>query len=303
VFADIRESDMTDPETLLVSHNRLRRSGDISNSASSLSSAPVVKGKGNAFMPDAHAYVPTAPKLGIRQMVLEEEPKENFATSGGEDEGDETGNDAEVEESETDSMFIDAMVGVSKKSSGRRGEGDSDDSDDEDDDDDEEDFRDVVTPTSNAAVLAGPLVVSSGVTVSGSASNSAASARSISIRRPVFVTGSGLQVPSVLPIEMEEVERLASAETGPNEEQMIENGGRGVAMMALQVLGGSRRIKPGNHNSAPTVVVMAGNNKTGAYGLCAARHLANHEVNVIVVSVGEEAEQSNVSILNDVSSG
>ena len=78
---------------------------------------------------------------------------------------------------------------------------------------------------------------------------------------------------------------------------MLENGGRGAAMLVLQALGGGRRIKPGNHNDGPVVVVLAGNNQTGAYGLCAARHLANHECNVVVTVVGGEAELVNVSLL------
>lgn len=101
-----------------------------------------------------------------------------------------------------------------------------------------------------------------------------------------------------------------AVETGPNEDQMIENAGRSASMMALQAIGlfvisliisrllftssktdhislssdsgGPRRIQPNNHNAAPFVVVLVGNNKTGAYGLCAARHLANHGCQVVV---------------------
>ncbi|KAJ3032194.1 UNVERIFIED_CONTAM: enhancer of mRNA decapping [Siphonaria sp. JEL0065] len=112
-------------------------------------------------------------------------------------------------------------------------------------------------------------------------------------KRPVFKSVGGVAVYGITTIEMAEVERLAVAETGPNETQMIENAGRGAAMLVMQALGGARRIKVGNHNSAPCVVVLAGNNKVGAYGLCTARHLANHEVNVIVVVVGSEAELVN----------
>ncbi|KAJ3288182.1 enhancer of mRNA decapping [Borealophlyctis nickersoniae] len=103
----------------------------------------------------------------------------------------------------------------------------------------------------------------------------------------------GVPVPTVTPQEMLEIERIAISETGPSEEQMIENGGRGAAMLVLQALGGGRRIKPGNHNEGPLVVVLAGNNQIGAYGLCAARHLANHECNVIACVVGGEAELIN----------
>ncbi|CAG8743044.1 3691_t:CDS:2, partial [Funneliformis caledonium] len=85
-------------------------------------------------------------------------------------------------------------------------------------------------------------------------------------------------------------------ETGPNDDQMIENGGRGASMMCLQALGGSRRIQPNNHNAAPQVVILAGNNKTGAYGLATARHLANHGCFVIVCVVGKEKDlQKNVT--------
>ncbi|KAJ3056692.1 enhancer of mRNA decapping [Rhizophlyctis rosea] len=112
-------------------------------------------------------------------------------------------------------------------------------------------------------------------------------------KRVLFKTISGVPVPAVTPAEMLELDRTASTETGPSEEQMMENGGRGAAMLVLQALGGGRRIKPGNHNEGPVVVVLAGNNQTGAYGLCAARHLSNHECNVIVCVVGGEAELVN----------
>ncbi|KAJ3098118.1 enhancer of mRNA decapping [Phlyctochytrium planicorne] len=231
VFSEIRESDMTDPETLLVSHNRLKPTsapGSSGNPNSSQSSSSA------ATPPQAyyHHYVPTQPKLGIREPVLDIPPS-----------GDETGNDAEVE-SELESDAVGVFEG-------------------------EDDFFDETTPIANE-----PMSL-------------------IGRRRPVFSSAYGVPVPSVTPKEMVEVERVAGAETGPNEEQMVENGGRGVAGFVLQVVGGGRRIKPGNHNAAPIVVVLAGNNKTGAYGLCAARHLANHDVNVMVCTVGNEAEQSN----------
>lgn len=68
---------------------------------------------------------------------------------------------------------------------------------------------------------------------------------------------------------------------------MIENGGRNAAMMVLQAWG-SRRLQRSNHNAPPLVVVLAGNNKTGAMALCAGRHLANREVRVMAFVVSEE---------------
>ncbi|KAJ3152465.1 enhancer of mRNA decapping, partial [Geranomyces michiganensis] len=110
------------------------------------------------------------------------------------------------------------------------------------------------------------------------------------VKRSVCRTLGGVNVPTVSPAEFLEIERTAATETGPSDDVMIENGGRGAAMLVLQALGGNRRIKPGNHNDLPLVVVLCGNNKTGAYGLCVARHLANHECAVIVAAVGADAE-------------
>ncbi|CAG8506454.1 6629_t:CDS:10, partial [Dentiscutata heterogama] len=109
-------------------------------------------------------------------------------------------------------------------------------------------------------------------------------------RKVKIRTLTGVSCPTVQPVQMVEVERIAATETGPNEDQMIENAGRGASMMCLQALGGSRRIQPHNHNAAPLVVILAGNNKTGAYGLATARHLANHGCHVIACVVGKDKD-------------
>jgi NAD(P)H-hydrate repair Nnr-like enzyme with NAD(P)H-hydrate epimerase domain len=84
-------------------------------------------------------------------------------------------------------------------------------------------------------------------------------------------------------------------ETGPSEDQMLENGGRGAATMLMQILGGNRRIRAGNHNEKPCVVVLAGNNQTGSCGMVTARHLVNHECHVIALVIGSSLELVHVS--------
>ncbi|KAF9308348.1 enhancer of mRNA decapping [Podila horticola] len=119
------------------------------------------------------------------------------------------------------------------------------------------------------------------VSATGGSSNNGSGA-DVNKKRPVKIqTLSGVSCPAVSIQQMQEVERLSATEMGLSEEQQIENGGRGAAMMCLQALGGSRRIQPNNHNSAPVVVIMAGNNRTGAYAICAARHLSNHGCQVM----------------------
>ncbi|KAF9951966.1 enhancer of mRNA decapping [Mortierella alpina] len=114
-----------------------------------------------------------------------------------------------------------------------------------------------------------------GFKVDGDGGSSAGCGASSKRRAVKIQTLSGVSCPTVTSLQMQEVERLSALEMGLSDEQMIENGGRGAAMMCLQALGGSRRIQPNNHNEAPIVVILVGNNRTGAYALCAAG--SNHE--------------------------
>ena len=90
-----------------------------------------------------------------------------------------------------------------------------------------------------------------------------------------FVTEGGVRVAAVTAETMREIDRLAVHETGPNLFQMMENAGRSLAMHALDVLGARWR-----HS---LVVVLAGGGGNGGGGICAARHLANRDVDVILV--------------------
>ncbi|KAG0180867.1 enhancer of mRNA decapping [Apophysomyces sp. BC1021] len=76
-----------------------------------------------------------------------------------------------------------------------------------------------------------------------------------------------------------------------SEEQLIENGGRGACMLALQAIGGAQRLQSGK---VPTVIVLVGNNNVGAFGLSAARHLANHGCHIIVCVAGSGTAPCNM---------
>ncbi|KAJ1905609.1 enhancer of mRNA decapping [Tieghemiomyces parasiticus] len=98
-----------------------------------------------------------------------------------------------------------------------------------------------------------------------------------------FLSALGVPVPAVTRTQRAELDRMVTTDVGPSEEQIIENAGRSCATMCLQLLGGERRIQPKNHNAAPMVFVMCGNNRLGAIGLCATRHLLNHGCRVTVL--------------------
>lgn len=89
-----------------------------------------------------------------------------------------------------------------------------------------------------------------------------------------FVTDSGIDVPAVTADEMRELDRIAMEETGPNLFQMMENAGRNLALLAIEVLGGSWQ--------AAKIVVLAGRGGNGGGGICAARHLANRRARVVL---------------------
>lgn len=90
-----------------------------------------------------------------------------------------------------------------------------------------------------------------------------------------FVTNGGVRVAAVTAETMREIDRLAVHETGPNLFQMMENAGRSLALLALDVLGA--------HWPNSRVVVLAGAGGNGGGGICAARHLANRGVDITLV--------------------
>lgn len=91
---------------------------------------------------------------------------------------------------------------------------------------------------------------------------------------------------------MLDVERIAEVETEYTEDMMTENAARGIAEVALSVISpGGRRMARENRNSLPVVVILAGNNKSGARAIAAGRHLYNHGIRVITCVMGLEREE------------
>jgi len=109
----------------------------------------------------------------------------------------------------------------------------------------------------------------------------------------IFENSSGVVIPSLSESQASLLDHLTVNEYGIKEEITIENAGRDIAMMVIQALGGNRRINIHNHNSAPFVVILAGNNKSGAYAINAAKHLLNHECKVLVCLAATEDDVIN----------
>lgn len=86
------------------------------------------------------------------------------------------------------------------------------------------------------------------------------------------------------------LENIADNELGLTEDMMTENAGRGIAEVALSALNtGGRGLIQGKAKIA-TVVVFAGNNKSGMRAVAAGRHIRNHGLTVVVCVLGIERE-------------
>lgn len=107
---------------------------------------------------------------------------------------------------------------------------------------------------------------------------------------------SNRRVETVSALQMLNIENIAHAELGLTEDMMTENAGRGIAEVTLTALTDpaitvrhAATADPTTGNTPPpTVVILAGNNKSGIRAVAAARHLRNKGVTVLVCVVGIE---------------
>ncbi|XP_051795965.1 LOW QUALITY PROTEIN: enhancer of mRNA-decapping protein 3-like [Acanthochromis polyacanthus] len=96
-----------------------------------------------------------------------------------------------------------------------------------------------------------------------------------------YCTDSGLVVPSVS-YKLHKHLLAAAEHWGLTLERRLETTGICSSQMALTLLGGPNRLTPKNVHQRPTVVLLCGPHVQGAQGISCGRHLANHEVEVIL---------------------
>ncbi|KAK4169423.1 NAD(P)H-hydrate epimerase [Cladorrhinum sp. PSN259] len=112
----------------------------------------------------------------------------------------------------------------------------------------------------------------------------------------LYMSPSNRRIETISPLQMLNIENIAKADIGFTEDIMIENASRGIAEVTLIALSDpaikvrhAGIVDPSTGAPPPkTVVILAGNNKSGARAVAAARHLRNKGVNVLVCVVGLE---------------
>ncbi|KAF4454987.1 hypothetical protein F53441_2548 [Fusarium austroafricanum] len=117
----------------------------------------------------------------------------------------------------------------------------------------------------------------------------------------LYLVPSHKRLETVSALQMLNLENIAANEIGLTEQLMAENGGRGIAEVALIALSdpaikvrfGLAGANPSSSATltSPAVVILAGNNKSGIRAIAAARHLRNKNANLLVCLVGIEREK------------
>ncbi|KAL8896914.1 MAG: hypothetical protein Q9207_007483, partial [Kuettlingeria erythrocarpa] len=104
--------------------------------------------------------------------------------------------------------------------------------------------------------------------------------------QPCFkLVSSGAYCPCITPVQMLELEQLATSELGLSDDMMTENAARCIAQLARRTTTGER------------VVILAGNTKSGARAIAAGRQLKNHGMRVLVFVLGVEREDDLLEIV------
>lgn len=97
-----------------------------------------------------------------------------------------------------------------------------------------------------------------------------------------YVTDTGLLVPSVS-VQLRRQILESAVLCGFSAERQLEMLGRAASEMVLQLLGGCRRLNPGNSHQRPTVLVVCGGaHRQASQVVCCGRQLANHGVRVLL---------------------
>lgn len=112
---------------------------------------------------------------------------------------------------------------------------------------------------------------------------------STTITKPAFRFTSKLLCPCLTPLQMLELEQLAQSELGLTEDVLTENAARGIIDIINQ--SALTKLKCEGSEASANVIILAGNNKTGARAIAAARQGLNHPSNIILTILGHNRDE------------
>ena len=104
-------------------------------------------------------------------------------------------------------------------------------------------------------------------------------------------TTSNIVCPCLSAVQMLELEQLAMTEFGLTKDILTENAARAIAELSLrQANTHCRALAAGGDINVPHILVLAGNNKTGARAIAGARQVLNHDTQIFLTVLGLEQD-------------
>lgn len=92
-------------------------------------------------------------------------------------------------------------------------------------------------------------------------------------------------LPLCSPIQLLEILRISTEQFKITPQIIMENASRSISGLIIKILGGKSRVSSANHNLPPLVLILAGNNRTGARALATGRQLINQGCRVLVFTL------------------
>lgn len=108
------------------------------------------------------------------------------------------------------------------------------------------------------------------------------------------------QCPSASPLQLVGLYRSLN-KYGLSNEAINESAGRGIAQIAIQILGGITRFTVTNHNAGPLTIILIGNNISGIQAMVAGRMLASrgvHVVGLLLKGLADSTDSTDSSFMN-----
>ncbi|MCJ1404349.1 enhancer of mRNA decapping [Xylographa trunciseda] len=117
-------------------------------------------------------------------------------------------------------------------------------------------------------------------------------------RPSLRIIGSNKHCPCLSPLQMIEFEQFAVSELGLSEDMMTENAARGIVDTFIKTSGGTEKDRGLQERlSNSSIIVAAGNHKTGARAVAAGRYLRNHGFRVIITILGLDREDDLLDVV------
>ena len=105
----------------------------------------------------------------------------------------------------------------------------------------------------------------------------------------LIFSNNGTNIPMCSPVQLVEIERIASTKFGISGGIMCEIFATNLSNLICQrLLGGSSRLHRNNHNLPPLVVLLIGSERCSSRALAVGRHLSNHGVRVLAYIINQE---------------